>query len=82
MECSNGTGVVLQMKNMGIDNVLNFPFPTPPQQEVVQSAVRLLKNLGGIELEGKQSITKLGRTLAYFPLAPRFAKMYVFFLKK
>ncbi|KAG0310615.1 putative ATP-dependent RNA helicase DHR1, partial [Linnemannia gamsii] len=36
-------GVVLQMKSMYIDNVVNFPFPTPPNREdLKQSEQRLV----------------------------------------
>lgn len=55
-------GLVLQMKAMGIDNVINFPFPTPPEPEALASAEKLLKNLGALDLKGK--ITPLGRTMA------------------
>ena len=29
-------GLVLQMKAMGIDKVVNFPFPTPPSQDALR----------------------------------------------
>jgi hypothetical protein len=29
-------GLVLQMKAMGIDKVVNFPFPTPPPQDALR----------------------------------------------
>lgn len=34
-------GIVLQMKNMGIQNVVNFPFPTPPERESISAAVKV-----------------------------------------
>ena len=37
--------VVLAMKAMGIDNVGNFPFPTPPNLTQLKSALKLLNNL-------------------------------------
>lgn len=37
-------GLVLQMKAMGIDKVVNFPFPTPPSLESLQ--VRQMKLRG------------------------------------
>ena len=77
--------VVLQMKCMGIDKIENFPFPTPPDELEVREAIKTLQYLGAIEnydeslmAIGKSQhpkITKLGKTLSVFPVAPRFAKM-------
>ncbi|EIW72461.1 hypothetical protein TREMEDRAFT_70724 [Tremella mesenterica DSM 1558] len=82
-------GVVLQMKSMNIDNVVNFPFPTPPDRLALRKAEDLLINLGALSSPtmGKMingvsqlgqvggSITDLGRIMAGFPVSPRFAKM-------
>jgi ATP-dependent RNA helicase DHX37/DHR1 len=66
-------GVVLQLKNMNIGRVDNFPWPTPPERGAVVKAERLLKNLGA--LDGKGRITKVGKELQNYPLSPRFAQM-------
>jgi hypothetical protein len=34
-------GVVLQMKSMGIDKVVSFPFPTPPDMIGLKEAHRV-----------------------------------------
>ncbi|KAF8917814.1 P-loop containing nucleoside triphosphate hydrolase protein [Mucidula mucida] len=60
-------GVVLQMKAMHIDAVVNFPFPTPPERQTLQKAEKVL---------GWTS-TDLGRAMSLFPLSPRFARMLV-----
>ena len=65
--------VVLQLKAMGIDNVLKFPFPTPPDQISLAKAERLLKNLGA--LGSDDGVTALGRNVSIYPLSPRFGKM-------
>jgi ATP-dependent RNA helicase DHX37/DHR1 len=65
--------VVLQMKTMGIDNVFNFPFPTPPDRNSLTKAERLLKNLGALT-PGSQ-VTPLGHSLSIYPLSPRYGKM-------
>ncbi|WWC86272.1 uncharacterized protein L201_001145 [Kwoniella dendrophila CBS 6074] len=84
-------GVVLQMKSMNIDQVINFPFPTPPSRGALQKAESLLKNLGALEsgttskmINGKifkglngGSITDLGKKMSTYPVTPRFAKMLV-----
>lgn len=67
-------GVVLQMKNMGIDKISTFPFPTSPGEEAILGAEKLLHFLGA--LDEHHNITDLGRTLTVFPVAPRYAKMY------
>ncbi|PYH48207.1 ATP-dependent RNA helicase ECM16 [Aspergillus saccharolyticus JOP 1030-1] len=66
-------GVVLQMKSMGLHNVINFPFPTPPSRQGLAKAEKLLKNLGALTSEGK--ITQIGNRLSTYPLSPRFGKM-------
>ncbi|GES62889.1 DEAH-box RNA helicase [Aspergillus terreus] len=66
-------GVVLQMKGMGLHNVINFPFPTPPSRQGLAKAEKLLKNLGALTYDGK--ITPIGQRLSTYPLSPRFGKM-------
>ncbi|KAJ2087666.1 putative ATP-dependent RNA helicase DHR1 [Coemansia sp. RSA 986] len=68
-------GVVLQMKAMCLDNVVNFPFPTPPSRPALSKAERLLSWLGALDAKG--CITDLGRLMSVFPVAPRFAKMLI-----
>ncbi|XP_063237576.1 probable ATP-dependent RNA helicase kurz [Bacillus rossius redtenbacheri] len=75
--------LVLQMKAMNIHKVVNFPFPTPIDPVQLRSAERRLTLLGALEkqqLKGKAGefssrLTPLGRSMAVFPVAPRFAKM-------
>jgi ATP-dependent RNA helicase DHX37/DHR1 len=67
--------VVLQMKSMGIDNVVNFPFPTPPERLALQKAEKLLQFLGALNKENH--ITELGKNISFFPISPRFAKMLI-----
>lgn len=62
----------LQMKCMNINKVVNFPFPTAPDMLQLKSAEERLTILGALS-EGK--VTALGRVIAKFPVAPRFAKM-------
>lgn len=67
---------VLTMKSMGIDQIVNFPFPTPPDRYSLARAEKLLITLGALEKENKQ-VTDLGRTMAHFPLSPRYAKILI-----
>ncbi|CAG8736525.1 13273_t:CDS:2, partial [Acaulospora colombiana] len=76
-------GTVLQMKSMHIDTIVNFPFPTPPDRFSLKKAEKLLSYLGAIEPNLKANghanghITSLGRTMAMFPVHPRFGKILV-----
>ncbi|QKX57068.1 uncharacterized protein TRUGW13939_04176 [Talaromyces rugulosus] len=66
-------GVVLQMKSMGLHNVINFPFPTPPSRQGLTKAEKLLRNLGALKPDGQ--VTDLGNKLSAYPLSPRYSKM-------
>lgn len=66
-------GVVLQLKSMDLQHVVNFPFPTPPDRLSLAKAEKLLKNLGAVSPEGR--ITDIGRDISNYPLSPRFSKM-------
>ncbi|THH12553.1 hypothetical protein EW146_g7588 [Bondarzewia mesenterica] len=84
-------GVVLQMKSMHIDAVVNFPFPTPPDRATLRKAETVLTHLGALTATSTPTkdsseiyagtvggkITELGRTMSLFPLSPRFSKMLV-----
>ncbi|KAK3586402.1 hypothetical protein CHS0354_013106 [Potamilus streckersoni] len=79
--------LVLQMKDMNIDKVVNFPYPTAPDVEQIKAAEQLLVSLGALSAPEKiqrfrdlkrgflHKITTLGRAMACFPVSPRYAKM-------
>ncbi len=66
-------GVVLQLKAMNLQHVVNFPFPTPPSQSSLVKAEKLLTYLSAITSEGQ--VTAVGSTMSIFPLSPRFARI-------
>ncbi|KJZ70735.1 hypothetical protein HIM_09868 [Hirsutella minnesotensis 3608] len=66
-------GVVLQLKAMNIQHVVNFPFPTPPDRQNLAKAEKLLTYLSAISAEGQ--VTHVGKTMSVFPLSPRFARI-------
>ncbi|KAG8158747.1 hypothetical protein KVR01_011190 [Diaporthe batatas] len=66
-------GVVLQLKAMNLQNVINFPFPTPPDKQSLRQAERLLHYLSAINSSGQ--VTQIGRTMSIFPLSPRFSRI-------
>ncbi|XP_032897762.1 probable ATP-dependent RNA helicase DHX35 [Amblyraja radiata] len=74
MQRSNLAPVVLQLKALGIDNVLRFNFLSPPPAQSMVQALELLYALGG--LNDQCFLTDpLGLRMAEFPLNPMFAKM-------
>ncbi|KAL3422405.1 ATP-dependent RNA helicase DHR1 [Phlyctema vagabunda] len=66
-------GVVLQLKAMNLQHVVNFPFPTPPDRQSLASSEKLLTYLSAISPSGQ--ITTTGSTMSIFPLSPRFARI-------
>ncbi|KAK3499337.1 P-loop containing nucleoside triphosphate hydrolase protein [Neurospora hispaniola] len=66
-------GVVLQLKSMNLQHVVNFPFPTPPPRESLIKAEKLLTYLNAISQTGQ--VTPIGSTMSIFPLSPRFARI-------
>ncbi|KAL6807031.1 P-loop containing nucleoside triphosphate hydrolase protein [Trichoderma sp. SZMC 28013] len=66
-------GIVLQLKAMNLQNVVNFPFPTPPDRQMLAKAEKLLTYLSAISPNGQ--VTKVGTTMSLFPLSPRFARI-------
>ncbi|KAL9114376.1 MAG: hypothetical protein Q9187_007478, partial [Circinaria calcarea] len=66
-------GVVLQLKSMDLQHVVNFPFPTPPDRQSLTKAEKLLTYLGAVTTAGQ--VTDIGRDLSIYPLSPRFSKV-------
>ncbi|XP_053692686.1 probable ATP-dependent RNA helicase kurz [Sabethes cyaneus] len=75
--------LMLQMKSMGIDKVVNFPFPSPPDRAQLKIAENQLVRMGALQeyivnkkkIHSISRVTELGRTIAAFPVSPRFGKM-------
>ncbi|MBA0778914.1 hypothetical protein Gotri_003203, partial [Gossypium trilobum] len=65
--------ITLQMKAMGINDLLSFDFMDPPPPQALISAMEQLYSLGALDEEGL--LTKLGRKMAEFPLDPPLSKM-------
>ncbi|CAH2052258.1 unnamed protein product, partial [Iphiclides podalirius] len=76
--------VLLMMKCMAIDKVVNFPFPTAPDRMQLRLAEKRLEVLGILEKpetrkrkddEEVLKVTPLGKAVSAFPLLPRYGKM-------
>jgi pre-mRNA-splicing factor ATP-dependent RNA helicase DHX15/PRP43 len=72
---SNLASVVLQLKKLGIDDLVHFDFMDPPAPETLMRALESLHYLGAIDDEG--NLTELGSMMAEFPLDPQLAKMLI-----
>lgn len=83
--------IVLQMKSMNIDNVVNFPFPTRPSLEALMEAEKKLISLGALDdskiktarycelnkVQYTSRLTPLGKAMSSFAVSPRYSKMIV-----
>lgn len=68
--------IVLTLKAMGINDLLNFDFMDPPPVNTMVTALELLYQLGALDNEGL--LTRIGRKMADFPLEPSLAKMLMY----
>lgn len=68
--------IVLTLKAMGINDLLHFDFMDPPPVNTLVTALELLYQLGALDNEGL--LTRIGRKMAEFPLAPELSKMLMF----
>ncbi|KAL1958107.1 hypothetical protein VTO42DRAFT_5147 [Malbranchea cinnamomea] len=69
---TNLSSVVLMLKSLGIDDLLNFDFMDPPPPETLIRALEQLYALGALNDRGE--LTKMGRQMAEFPTDPMLAK--------
>lgn len=72
---SNLGTVVLQLKKLGIDDLVHFDFMDPPAPETLMRALELLNYLSALDDDG--DLTELGSMMADFPLDPQLAKMVI-----
>ncbi|XP_059142711.1 pre-mRNA-splicing factor ATP-dependent RNA helicase DHX16-like [Physella acuta] len=70
---TNLGNVVLLLKSLGINDLLNFDFMDPPPHETLVLALEQLYALGALNHMGE--LTKLGRRMAEFPVDPMMSKM-------
>ena len=70
---TNLAAVILQMENLRLGHIDDFPFVEPPEDRLVNDGYRLLFELGAID--AGNNITKIGKHLAHFPIDPKLARM-------
>jgi len=72
---SNLGMVVLQLKKLGINDLVHFDFMDPPAPETLMRALELLVYLEALDEDG--NLTPLGTMMAEFPLDPQLSKMLI-----
>ena len=70
---TNLGNVVLLLKSLNIDNLLEFDFMDPPPQDNILNSMYQLWVLGALDNVG--NLAPLGRKMVEFPLDPPLAKM-------
>lgn len=69
---TNLSSVVLLLKSLGINDLINFDFLDPPSPDMLIRSLESLYALGALNDKGE--LTKIGRQMAEFPTDPMFAK--------
>jgi len=72
---TNMCNVVLMLKSLGINDLLNFDFMDRPPPDTLIRSLEQLYALGALNDRGE--LTKLGRRMAEFPLDPMLSKSVI-----
>eukprot|EP01012_Entosiphon_sulcatum_P012233 TRINITY_DN17645_c0_g1_i1.p1 TRINITY_DN17645_c0_g1~~TRINITY_DN17645_c0_g1_i1.p1 ORF type:complete len:760 (+),score=155.17 TRINITY_DN17645_c0_g1_i1:1150-3429(+) len=70
---SNLGTVVLQLKKLGIDDLVHFDWMDPPAPETLMRALELLNYLGSLSDDGE--LTEFGAMMAELPVEPELSAM-------
>lgn len=74
MQRSDLSGTVLQLKSLGIDNIMHFEWLAPPPAETMIRALESLHALGALDGDARLA-RPLGAQMADLPLDPVLARM-------
>src|SRR5690606_16619236 len=72
---SNLATVILQMAQLRLGEIRDFPFVDVPDKRLVNDGYKLLEELQA--LDGRGQLTEVGRQQTQFPIDPRFARMCI-----
>lgn len=72
---SNLSSVVIQLKKLGVDNLVDFDFMEPPSPEAMMRALEMLHFLGAVDDEC--DLTDVGAHMADFPLDPHLSRSLI-----
>ncbi|CUM64971.1 uncharacterized protein PRCAT00002589001 [Priceomyces carsonii] len=73
---TNLTTTILLLLSLGINDLVNFDFMDRPSPNALMRSLELLYSLGALNSKGQ--LTKLGRTIAEFPIDAMLAKCLIF----
>lgn len=74
LQRSNLVAVLLQLKALGIDNIMRLEWMDPPPLRLLAKAVELLFSLGAIDEQAKLT-PHVGHMMSELPLDPNLARM-------
>lgn len=72
---TNLANTVLQLKTLGVQNLLEFDFMDPPPQDNILNSMYQLWILGALDNSG--NLTPLGKKMSHFPMEPSLSKMLI-----
>ncbi len=72
---TNLAAVILQMLQLKLGDIREFPFVDPPDTRLINDGYKLLEELGAVD--ERRGITSVGRQLARLPVDPRIARMVI-----
>ncbi|EGC33619.1 hypothetical protein DICPUDRAFT_80605 [Dictyostelium purpureum] len=75
MKRSNIANVILQLKTIGIQDILGFDFLERPPLVTVKKSLELLYCLDALKDDG--TLSELGKKMALFPLDPMYSKALI-----
>ncbi|MEX2962913.1 ATP-dependent RNA helicase HrpA [Microbulbifer sp. TYP-18] len=70
---TNLAAVILQMLQLRIGDIRQFPFVDPPDERLINDGYKLLQELQSVT--GGGAVTPLGRSLSRLPVDPRLGRM-------
>lgn len=73
---SNLSSVVLQLKKLGVDDLVHFDYIDPPVPEALIRALELLNYIGALD-DRNGDLTDIGKIVAEFPVDPQMSKMLI-----
>lgn len=72
---TNLSNVVLLLKSLGVENLLDFDFMDPPPQETILNSMYQLWVFGALDNTG--ALTCMGKKMVQFPLDPALSKLLI-----
>jgi len=72
---TNLAAVILQLEQMQLGHVDDFPFVEPPDSRLINDGYKLLFELGAID--NAQKITTIGKQLARLPVDPKLGRILI-----